>query len=168
MGHSDQSAFDNVRCQVGACGLWCGSCAVGNGTLAKLARKSSDLVRAYGLGEWAEEFDYPAFLQGLTAIGRVSHCPGCLRGGGRDNCEIRRCASGRGLTDCTQCGDRSQCQNERLLEHMRTGARKAGMLVLESESDRGKIPEEWTAVLASRWPTCVMFVEDPVQPETKE
>ncbi len=32
-------AFDRVKAQIGACGIWCGSCAVGNGSLRELSRR---------------------------------------------------------------------------------------------------------------------------------
>jgi hypothetical protein len=45
----ETKAFENVKNQIGRCGIWCGSCAVGNGTLRDLAKRSEHLIGGYGM-----------------------------------------------------------------------------------------------------------------------
>ena len=37
--------LENVKDQIGYCGIWCGSCIVGNGALRELTRKYEDSGR---------------------------------------------------------------------------------------------------------------------------
>jgi len=46
-------AFENVKSQIGFCGIWCGSCVVGNGALKELTKKYEEIIKGYGLKEWA-------------------------------------------------------------------------------------------------------------------
>lgn len=46
-------AFDRVKAQIGACGIWCGSCSVGNGSLRELSRRFEEVLEGHGVGEWA-------------------------------------------------------------------------------------------------------------------
>jgi hypothetical protein len=63
-----KKAFENVREQIGFCGIWCGSCVVGNGTLRELTERCEEIIGAYGLEEWApRDFDYKEFLKGLAS-----------------------------------------------------------------------------------------------------
>ena len=76
------SSFENVKEQVGYCGIWCGSCVVGNGSLRELTKKYGELLGQYGVLEWgAKDCDAPAFLKGLESIKGIPVCPGCVRGG---------------------------------------------------------------------------------------
>lgn len=62
-------AFENAKSQIGYCGIWCGSCAVGNGTLRELSRRYSQLVADYDLEEWGpKDFNFGEFLKGLDSI----------------------------------------------------------------------------------------------------
>jgi hypothetical protein len=87
-------AFKNVKNQIGRCGLWCGSCIVGNGTLKELTKRYEQLIKGYGVNEWdAKDFDSEEFMKGLASIQNLPDCVGCLKGGGNDQCKIRPCAS---------------------------------------------------------------------------
>jgi hypothetical protein len=44
-------AYENVRAQIGYCGIWCGSCVVGNGALQELARQLESVLTAYAVGK---------------------------------------------------------------------------------------------------------------------
>ncbi len=148
----DRRALENVLDQVGHCGIWCGSCVVGTGALMALADRFRDVVESHGLVDWGVEgFDYPEFLKGLESIGRLPVCPGCLKGGGRGDCEMRRCVSERGVRDCVACGARVECAHREALEHMRTGARNAGLLVADTPEDRDRLPERGESGLAATW-----------------
>jgi hypothetical protein len=148
----DREALDSVFDQVGYCGIWCGSCAVGTGALMGMAREFRDLAESHGLGHWgADGFDYAGFVKGLDAIAALPVCRGCLAGGGRNDCELRTCASGRGLSGCAACRDRVACPNDEILSHMRTGAARAGLFVAERPEDHELSEEARREKLGSVW-----------------
>ena len=37
--------FDNVENQIGFCGIWCGSCPAGNGSVVEPTRKYEEIVK---------------------------------------------------------------------------------------------------------------------------
>jgi hypothetical protein len=148
----DRSALDNVFDQVGTCGIWCGSCAVGTSALMQLADRYQDLCESHGLGHWgAADFDYAAFLDGLGSISRLPGCRGCLEGDGRRDCEMRICARARGLRACSFCEEAGSCEHASILSHMREGARAAGLLVAETEGTHDMPAERRRAELRSLW-----------------
>ena len=76
-------ALENVKEQVGWCGIWCGSCVIGNGTLRELSRKYSAILRDYGLSEWGpKDFDYGELSKGLASLQRTPDLPGLSTGRG--------------------------------------------------------------------------------------
>jgi hypothetical protein len=155
------ASFENVRSQIGYCGIWCGSCVVGTGALRELTGRYEGTTKAYGLHDWApRDFDHSEFWKGLESIRGIPLCPGCLRGGGRDDCEIRACASSRELHDCTECGEFGECEQAEIVEKMRSGARAAGLFVKEPDTENEELIERWTAELKGRWPCCVLFMND--------
>lgn len=152
--------FDNVKDQVGFCGIWCGSCAVGNGVLKELTERYADVVDRYGLKEWASEgYDFSEFRKGLASIREVPVCSGCLKGGGRDNCEMKTCASDRKLKDCCGCNDFMTCENSEALRRMREGARAAGILVKDRDVDRKNFVKKGISELKTKSPHCLLFCE---------
>ena len=153
-------AFENVKKQIGYCGIWCGSCVVGNGTLRELTKKYETIIKNYDLEGWApKDFDFKEFAKGLTSIQAMALCPGCLKGGGRDNCEMKACASNKGLSDCSQCDQPEACKNHETLQKMRTGARNAGLSVKTKDIDPQELIKKWTAELKSKWPCCILFLQ---------
>lgn len=156
-----RKAFENVRHQIGFCGIWCGSCIVGNGTLRELTRKYRELITVYSVEEWGpKDFDYKELLKGLESIENMPLCSGCLRGGGRENCEMRSCAGRKRITGCYTCRDVAVCEHPELLQHMRSGAIKAGLFVTTEDSDGQQLIKDWTAKLRTGWPACVLFAND--------
>jgi len=154
-------AFENVKDQVGACGIWCGSCVIGNGTLRELTRRYRQTISDYGLEKWGpKEFDWEEFSKGLASLERLPVCPGCLRGGGRENCEIRACASQRHLDHCAACSIPASCPHAVLLGHMRSGAVAAALFVLPEGAQPAALVKEWTAALKARWPCSVLFSQE--------
>ena len=152
-------AFENVKNQIGFCGIWCGSCVVGNGTLRELTKKYETIIKNYDLEEWApKDFEFKEFAKGLTSIQTVPLCPGCLKGGGRDNCEMKACASNRGINDCSECDQPEACKNLEILQKMCTGAQNAGLSVKTENADSQELIEKWTAELKSKWPCCILFL----------
>jgi hypothetical protein len=151
-------AFDKVKDQIGCCGIWCGSCVVGTGVLTEITRSYKELVTSYGLEAWGpKNVSYPEFYGALESIQAVPVCPGCLEGGGRDDCELRSCVTAKGLTDCALCDAGSTCRHADLLEHMRSGAAKAGLFVKTNDVPREELLEEWTAIVKSKWPFSILF-----------
>ncbi len=154
-----KQAFENVREQIGFCGIWCGSCVVGNGTLRELTERYQEIIGAYGLEQWApKDFDHEEFRKGLTSILSIALCPGCLKGGGRDNCEMKTCASNRNIDGCSECHEPATCKHVETLQKMRSGALAAGLFVGTENSDRQQLIEKWTAELKRQWPCCILFM----------
>jgi hypothetical protein len=153
--------FDNVKNQIGACGIWCGSCVAGNGALQVLTQKYAKIIKDYGLEQWApKDFDFKEFTKGLNSIQTMPLCAGCLKGGGRDDCEIRICVTDKKITDCSECNNPDKCTNKDLLDKMRTGAKEAGLMVkLEKDDNQGLIPK-WTDRLKNEWPSSFLFIEE--------
>ena len=154
-------AFENVKNQIGFCGIWCGSCVAGNGTLRELTKRYDRLIKDYGLEQWApKNLDFKEFAKGLESIQIMPLCEGCLKGGGRPNCEIRTCAQKKNVEDCSQCSQQKTCKNLEILKTMRTGALSANLMVKVENVDRQKLVEKWTAELENKWPSCILFLED--------
>jgi len=155
-------ALDNVFDQIGYCGIWCGSCAVGTGALAEIAGRYRELCEAHGLGDWgAEDFDYDKFLQGLSSIAALPGCPGCRQGGGRTDCELRACATGRDLEGCVTCDQFSACPHGPVLQHMRGGAGSAGLLVIDGPQGRPLSEGRRRQELAKLWWWRALYGEKP-------
>lgn len=154
-------AFENVRNQIGFCGIWCGSCVVGNGALRELTKRYGEIVRKYGLAEWApKDFSFEEFTKGFVSIQAISQCSGCRKGGGRDDCEMRTCALGKGMSDCSECDQPEMCKNHETLNHMRAGAQLAGLFVKTEKANRKDLLANWTAELKGRWPCYILFMDD--------
>ena len=153
--------FDNVKDQIGCCGIWCGSCVAGNGTLQELTKRYDAIIKNYGLEQWApKDFDFKEFVKGLESLQTMPLCPGCLKGGGRDDCEIRACVKGKNLDDCSECGQPDNCDNQKLLETMQKGAREAGLMVKTENVDRNELLTGWTEQLKKMWPSSIIFQND--------
>jgi hypothetical protein len=158
---TDLTVFENVKDQIGFCGIWCGSCVVGNGSLRELTKKYEQVVRNYGLEEWGpRDIDYKEFLKNLASLQDTPLCPGCLKGGGRDNCEMRACATGRKIDDCSMCAETEGCKHTEILQKMRSGALDAGLFIKTEDTERQQLVARWTAELNTKWPCCVLFIDD--------
>jgi hypothetical protein len=153
-------SFANVKNQIGHCGLWCGSCIVGNGTLKELTKKCEALIKGYGIDKWgATNFDGNEFMKGLASIQAIPICKGCLKGGGNNECKIRPCASNRKVADCIECGESKTCRNCEAFQKVRTGALAVGML-LKTDKDRTnqQLIEKWTAEIKNKFPNFVINI----------
>ena len=149
--------FDNVKQQIGYCGLWCGSCIVGNGTLRELTRRYEKLIQGYGIDKWgATGFDSGEFLRGLEVIQRIAVCPGCLKGGGNEACRVRPCAAKMRISDCEECGGRGTCKNRKSRMKVRRGARKVGMLMKTGKGNPAELRKKWTAEIRGTFPYIVI------------
>ncbi|MCK4857771.1 MAG: DUF3795 domain-containing protein [candidate division Zixibacteria bacterium] len=150
-----------MKDQIGFCGIWCGSCVVGNGVLRELTGRYEEVIRAYGLQEWGpKEFDFREFMKGLRSIQEMPLCQGCRKGDGKPNCEIRICASGKKINDCSECDQSSDCKNSDALQKMREGALRTGLFVKTENLDRRKLIRKWTSELKGKWPHSILFMPD--------
>jgi hypothetical protein len=155
------SAFNKVKAQVGHCGIWCGSCIVGNGTLKELTAGYEKLIKDYDLENWAPKtFDFKEFLKGLKTIKATPLCAGCRKGGGWDTCPMRGCAVKKKITDCAECADQTACPHSSSLEKMRTGSVRAGLYVKTRKGSQKKLVGQWAARIKSRWPSSFLFLSD--------
>jgi hypothetical protein len=50
-GTSSRKTFEGVKDQIGYCGIWYGSCIVGNGALGELTTRYGKMLAIYGLKE---------------------------------------------------------------------------------------------------------------------
>lgn len=67
--------FENVRNQVGFCGIWCGSCLAGNGTIQELVKRFEEIVKNCELEKWVtKEFDFKEFMKGLACTQKMCLC----------------------------------------------------------------------------------------------
>ena len=148
--------FDNVNDQIGYCGIWCGSCMAGNGAIIELTRKYEEIFVGSGLEKWVpKDFDLKEFIKGLSSIQRTPLCPGCKKNGGYEICEIRDCASIRGLEDCSLCGELSKCGKYEFLEKSNPNIKKKLMKMVGKS--RAVIIENWLGELKEKWPHCILF-----------
>jgi hypothetical protein len=154
-------SFENVKNQIGFCGIWCGSCVIGNGALRELTKRYEEVIKRYGLKEWGpKDFDFKEFKKGLASIQAMPLCQGCLKGDGRPNCEIRTCALNKRINDCSECDQPEACKYVEILEKMRTGALRADLLVKTEEVNQKKILDKWTDELKGKWPSSILFLPD--------
>ncbi len=150
------SAFENVRNQIGFCGIWCGSCAAGNGAILELTKRFEETVKKHNLEKWVpKEFDFKEFMKGLTCIQATPLCPGCRKGGGPPTCKVRICALQKGLVDCSQCNQLIECRNFEQIENSHPKI-KQDLMKIKSK-DRDEVIEKWRGELKMKWPHCVLL-----------
>jgi len=157
-------AFENVRDQIGFCGIWCGSCPAGNGVIMELTRKYEETVKKNNLEKCApKEFDYKEFAKGLASIQAMSSCPGCMKGGGSSKCKIRICALGKGFSDCSSCDQLIICRNFEELEKSHPSI-KVDLSGIKNEN-RKELVRKWFEGLREKWPYCVLFCSSTDKPK---
>lgn len=155
--------FEKVKDQIGFCGIWCGGCKNGNGVIMELTKKYEKIIEKGNLEKWApKDFDFKEFMKGLSSMQKMLLCPGCLKGGGIPNCEIRVCALEKNVTNCNQCHQLMTCKHlEELEKNYDLKIRKN--LIEIKNIDKDVLIEKWLNELGSRWPHCIMFC-----PSTKD
>ena len=158
MGKKRNKAYENVNDRSRCCGIWCGTCAIGNGTLQNLTKKYQDLTAAYGLKQWAlKGLNYEEFSRGLTLLKNFPPCHGCLKGGGRDECETKTCALEKDIPDCTLCNQFGACEHKKLINSMRSVSDAAGLFVKKPGTDNKKLIQDWSTRLQQKWPCSILF-----------
>jgi hypothetical protein len=150
--------FDNVKDQIGYCGIWCGSCPGGNGAILEVARRFKELAKRSELERWVpKDFDFKEFMKGLKFIQTMSMCPGCLKGGGNPSCGIRICAVDKKVTSCSQCAQLAECKNFGWLEENYPTVKEELRKI--AGKDQKELIEKWTGELRKKWPHCVLFLD---------
>lgn len=122
-----------------------------------MAKRSEHIIGGYGVDEWgAKDFDGKEFVKGRASIQNIPVCVGCLKGGGNNECKIRPCVSYRRIPDCMECGEMKNCKNLEVLQKVRTGALRVGMLVKteNDKADQRQLIEKWTAEITSKCLYC--------------
>jgi hypothetical protein len=154
------NGFENVKNQIGYCGIWCGSCMGGNGAVQELTRKYEEIVKKSkdALERYAsKEFDFDGFMKGLTCVQAMQMCPGCKKGGGNPACAIRSCASKRNIENCSQCNELMECKNFEELQKYYPRTRDD--LLKIKNADQKEVIEKWMNELKAKWPHCVLLCE---------
>jgi hypothetical protein len=153
-------AYDLVKGQIGYCGIWCGSCVVGNGALRELGTRFEKVIRDYDLQSWAPgTFDFQEFLKGLKAIKDTPLCIGCRKGGGWGECPMRGCVSKKKIDGCAECNDQKNCPHSVSLEKMRAGSIRAGLFVRTTRAHPRKLLADWNKKVKGRWPSSILFLD---------
>lgn len=148
--------FENVRGQIGYCGIWCGSCAGGNGTVAELARRLEQMIQGYSLEKWLpKQFDFGEFTKGLQCIQTNVVCRGCRNGGGPSNCKIRICGLQKGVSDCSLCDELTKCSNFDLIEKNHPKIKED--LLETRNANHEELFQKWLHELRTKWPHCILF-----------
>lgn len=107
---------ESVEKQVGPCGITCGTCPLGNGTIAESAKKTKEYINTFGIKEWApmvpggSELDWNAADKVMDWVGKYGQCLGCEQGGGPPDCAIRQCANAKGVELCNECDEVRGCE----------------------------------------------------------
>ncbi len=116
--------MDRIKSQAGPCGIVCGSCPLGNGSVAESAGLTRKHIANCKIPMWSplvpggEVIDWTAVDRGLDWMEKYAVCAGCESGGGPPDCTIRICARERGHELCSSCTDLDSCTKfEWLKEH---------------------------------------------------
>jgi hypothetical protein len=140
-----EEAFNTVKDQAGPCGIVCGACMLGNGTIAETAAKTKSYIAGYGIKEWAPlvpggaEIDWAETEKTLEWMTKYAGCQGCENGGGPPDCAIRLCADDKNIQLCSQCGELDGCKKfDWLGDH-------AAALKQTLDQNKGKTKEEYIA-----------------------
>jgi hypothetical protein len=108
-------AYANVKDQVAPCGIKCGECDMGNGTVTETALNMRNFIARYDVDKWAglvpggKDVNFDQLNKNLIWLEESMGCPGCLRGGGNPECPIRLCSKEKGYSSCAQCSDLKTC-----------------------------------------------------------
>jgi hypothetical protein len=110
-----EEAYNNVKDQAGPCGITCGTCVLGNGTIAETAEKTKEYILGYGIKDWApmvpggKDINWTDTEKTLDWMTQYATCVGCEKGGGPPDCAIKTCAQEKGYLLCNQCNEIDDC-----------------------------------------------------------
>ncbi|UCH05133.1 MAG: DUF3795 domain-containing protein [Candidatus Thorarchaeota archaeon] len=93
------------------CGLYCPGCTRFEGRLAEQRTSPQDIADRYRViredpsHDRAQTAHAGDTLDGVrdTSAGHYQSCKGCKEGGGKNDCQVRSCASDRGYSTCVEC-----------------------------------------------------------------
>ncbi|MCW4051547.1 MAG: DUF3795 domain-containing protein [Candidatus Bathyarchaeota archaeon] len=135
----------NICGQLGPCGIACGTCILGNGTVSETAINTKDYINECGVKDWSpmvpggSELNWEATEKTLNWLGKYAFCAGCGNGGGPPDCAISLCATGKGIQLCSQCDELDECTKFQWLKEY-------GETLKQTLSEsRGKSREEFLA-----------------------
>ena len=140
-----EEAFNTVKDQAGPCGITCGTCVLGNGTIAETAAKTKSYIAGYGIKEWAPlvpggaEIDWTETEKTLEWMTKYAGCQGCEKGGGPPDCTIRSCANEKGIQLCSRCSELDGCKKFDWLGDYATALKQT------LKENKGKTKEEYIA-----------------------
>jgi len=154
----DTKPFDNVENQIGFCGIWCGSCPAGNGSIVELTRRYEETVEKNRMEKWApKDFDFKEFMKGLSSLQKVTLCKGCLKDGGNPVCAIRICARRKKVSNCSQCELLMSCKNFEMLEKSHPKIKQD--LLKTKNIDQRELVKKWMTELKSKFPHCLVLCD---------
>ncbi len=112
MGELEKTAY---------CGLYCGDCAFGQGTIPDLARDLRKELRAFHFDKVAEAIPFKEFQnyeQCYEVLGAMVklRCGGCRTSARSKFCKVAECARRQGVEGCWQCGKFADCKKLAFLE----------------------------------------------------
>lgn len=152
----ESEPLQNVRNQIGFCGIWCGSCAAGNGAIIELAKRFGEIVEKHQLEMWVpKNFDFKEFVKGLAGVQAMPLCPGCRKGGGPPTCSVRMCALEKGVSDCSQCDQLMGCNKFEGLEKTNPTI-KEGLMEIRN-ANQNQLIAKWTGEIEAKWPHCLVY-----------
>jgi hypothetical protein len=99
------------------CGLCCADCIPSNYGLFHVAHDLEEILSDLQFEEYAKLkseknpifTEYPVFIKVLKEIKSLKCSGPCRDGGGKPECEIRKCAQNREYLGCWECSDRCTC-----------------------------------------------------------
>jgi hypothetical protein len=119
-----KEALNTTENRAGPCGIVCGACPLGSGTVAKTAGQTRKHIVDCQIPMWSpfvpggEVIDWTAMDRGLEWMEKYACCAGCENGGGPPDCTIRICAREKGYELCSSCDELDSCTKfEWLKEH---------------------------------------------------
>ena len=101
------------------CGLYCGACDIYQKRIGQSGKELRKVLDAYQFNEIATQVpgleDYETFYKVLNTIVTIfGQCPGCPKGGGPPQCDIRNCCKENGYKTCAECSS-VPCEKLKLL-----------------------------------------------------
>lgn len=147
--------MDDARDLTAYCGLYCGDCIPSHERFFEVLEELQRLAGDLSLKRYAELIarknaafeDYPAFEMVLAELVAL-RCPApCHGGGGKPDCGIKECASGKGFAGCWECADRRGCA---LLQPLRDFHRETIDGNLDAIAEHG--PEDWADKRGKHYP----------------
>ncbi len=134
-----------LRNQVAPCGITCGTCVLGNGTITGAAEKMITYINDYGIKDWApnlpegSEINWDDTQKTMEWLILNASCSGCEAGGGPPDCAIRICSGEKEITLCNMCEELEDCTKFDWLGDY------SEVLKAKLETYRGKSKEEIVA-----------------------